>query len=569
MKKYPFKDLPFNIFLLLFVGLVLFIPRTQQLGKYVFIDESFYLKNSARFYWAIANQEYDQTDLVVHPGVTTHWLGAAAFWQFFPEYSELQDESSIADYQFRRLLEKNGLSLIYMLIWARGAVVVFNSLILVLAYLLLRRLYPAWLSVLSIFLVGFDPFFFDYSRFLHVDGMLAVLMFASLLAFVVYLKEHRWLWLVVSGIFAGLSALTKVTGLVLVGGVGIFALIDWIWKWDNAFGERRSWKSLLNLILKILLWVLVLLAVFVLFWPAMWSNPLESLSGIAEFTIDQGSANVISPQYFNGQRNPTGVFGSQYATYYLVTYLWRASPVTLVGIILLAAHFLLRNKWGQIDSNWDVIGKFLVFVLLYGLLMTISVKKFDRYILPVFPLLNVMAAVGFYTWVRIAVNSVSNRMDNQTLRQGVLALAVVVIAAYQGLLVYQVFPYGLSYYNPLLGGSERASEVMMVGYGEGLDQAAAYMMTVPGKRNLEIYSFYSNVFGFHFMHQINDLPWYPDQFTNEVFEADYWIIYHSQQQRGMSQPALDFVEGHEPEHIVVINGIEYAWIYNLAEIRGD
>jgi len=73
--------------LLLALAAVLLLPRALQLGRYVFIDETFYLKHSAQFYWAMVNQDYENTDLVVHPGVIPHWLGAAAFKHIFPESS--------------------------------------------------------------------------------------------------------------------------------------------------------------------------------------------------------------------------------------------------------------------------------------------------------------------------------------------------------------------------------------------------------------------------------------------------------------------------------------------------
>ena len=132
--------------LLLALAAVLVLPRGLQLGKYVFIDETYYLKHSAQFYWAMANQEYESTDLVVHPGVIPHWLGAAAFWHVFPEYAGVQPESQIADLTFRNLLEDFDLDLLTMLVWSRRMVVIFNSTMLVLAYLLARRLFPpGWL----------------------------------------------------------------------------------------------------------------------------------------------------------------------------------------------------------------------------------------------------------------------------------------------------------------------------------------------------------------------------------------------------------------------------------------
>jgi hypothetical protein len=63
------------------------------------------------------------------------------------------------------------------------------------------------------------------------------------------------------------------------------------------------------------------------------------------------------------------------------------------------------------------------------------------------------------------------------------------------------------------------------------------------------------------------MPWYASEFSDEVYAADYWVLYHSQKQRGMSGPAFEYVEGYKPEHTVVVNGFEYAWIYNLSEIK--
>ncbi len=317
----------------------------MQLGKYVFIDETYYLKHSAQFYWAMANQEYESTDLVVHPGVIPHWLGAAAFWHVFPEYAGVQPESQIADLTFRNLLEDFDLDLLTMLVWSRRMVVIFNSTMLVLAYLLARRLFPPWLAVLGTLLAGFDPFFFDHSRFLHVDGMMAVLMFVSLLAFLAYLKEGKTGWLLLSAVTAGMGVLTKVPVLALLGFVGLFGLIEWFWPRYQRFNPSRSWKGILRLAGVVLIWLLVVLVVIFALWPAMWQDPLSKLGHIAGFVLDQGGAEIISPMFFNGDLNPTGVFGWDFWYYYPLSYLWRASPVTLAGLVLLVIAFFTRKRF--------------------------------------------------------------------------------------------------------------------------------------------------------------------------------------------------------------------------------
>ncbi|MBN2043893.1 MAG: glycosyltransferase family 39 protein [Anaerolineales bacterium] len=552
---------------LLVLAAILLVPRAKMLGQYTFIDEAYYLKHGARFYWAVANQEYEGTDLVVHPGVTTNWLGAAAFFKVYPEFAEEYGELEIPDLILRRMLKGQDLSLNYVLIFARRNVVLFNAIFLLVAYLLARRLFPIWLALPGMILAGFSPFYFEHSRFLFVDGILSTLMLASLLAMLVYLKENRIGWLLFSAVLGGLSVLTKVPGLMLVGFLGLFGLIEWLGSRSEIFWPPRSWGGMGKLVGAVLLWLLVALAVIALFWPAMWQAPWEKLGRIASFVLDQGGADLISPMFFNGEINPSGVFGWEYASYYLITYLWRGSPVTQAGLLLLIAAYVLRKRVQLPEISWLVVGRLAVFGLGYILLMTLSVKKFDRYILPSLLPLNLMAAAGYYLWVRRLVELVTKPWKRQNLQHGLILLALLAIAGLQVLLVYRVFPYGLSYYNPFMGGTQSAVEVMMVGYGEGLDQAAEYLMTKPGKVDLVIYSFYSNAFGFHFDWQINEMPWYEWEFTDEVFDADYWVLYQSQKQRGMSGPAFEYVEGYQPEHVVVINGLEYAWVYNLAEIR--
>ena len=56
-----------------------------------------------------------------------------------------------------------------------------------------------------------------------------------------------------------------------------------------------------------------------------------------------------------------------------------------------------------------------------------------------------------------------------------------------------VAPYALAYYNPLVGGGPAASRVLLVGWGEGLDQVAAYLNAQPSSERqlIAIYSRWS------------------------------------------------------------------------------
>ena len=552
------------VLVLIVVAAALFVPRSKGLGEYTFIDETYYLKHSAQFYWAVANQHYEDTYLIVHPGVTTMWMGAAAFWQYFPEY-QARDSVEIKDLRFRMTLQNNQLTYLDMQVYARRVVVAFNTSLLIVAFVLCRRLFGVWPAVGAALLVGFDPFYFDYSRFLHVDGTMTTLMFVSLLAFLVYLREgHGWGWVLLSALMAGLAMLTKVIGGFMLLAVGFFALLEWWQPQGGAFGPRLSWRGFKKLVGVLLVWVLLMALVFFACWPAMWVAPLESLGKIVQFTLERSNAEVLSPMFFNGEINPTGTFGLDYAYYYPLTYLWRSSPVVWGGLLLMLVLAVVRPEAVKEKVPWGVVVRLGLFVLFYTAAMTLSKQKFDRYLLPAYLPLDVIAGIGWWyaaDWLGQLFGA----------RRRVLLPAAVVGAAVllQGLLVYQVFPYGLSYYNPLMGGGEKAPQVMMVGAGEGLDQAADYMRTVPDKQELVIYSFYAGSFNFHYLENVLTLPWYAYNDFAPVYDADYVILYITQMQRGLAQPITDFLADKPVAYTVEINGIEYARIYHMSEFAGE
>lgn len=559
MKKVFTSDRLVEIVLLGLLAAVLLLPRMKNLDRSVFIDETFYLKHGATFYRAVDHGEWEQTNLVIHPGVTVNWLGAFAFWRVFPEISDEMGAAHTPDLTFRRILEANDLRLDWMLVYARQGVVLVNSALLVLAYVLGRRLFTPWVAAVGVLLAAYDPFFFDYSRFLHVDGLLSTLALTSILAYIVFLEERRPGWAALSGVLAGLAFLTKSSAVLLIPAVIGGVLIYWLWRRKTSDGQvLRTYLGGLAM------WLVLAVVVIYSLYPALWHDPVEPLREIFSFIQNQAGAEVISPMYFNGEINPTGVFGPEYFYYYPLSYLWRASPVVLAGLILLGVGMLFRSRLSLPDRSWRAGVVLVLWSLGYAAAMTLSAKKFDRYILPSFLPLAMASGIGYFLWLRFLLEKVNDKRHLRVRQFGML-LAALAVVGLQGALVWQVFPYGLSYYNPLMGGGAKAPEVMMVGYGEGLDQAGAYMMGVPGTRNLTIYSFYSGVFGFHYLQQVKDLPWYADGFSAEVLEADYWILYHSQWQRGMSPQILDWVEGQPVAHSVWINGIEYVRIYRLAD----
>ncbi|MFN8458472.1 MAG: hypothetical protein U0401_28100 [Anaerolineae bacterium] len=55
-------------------------------------------------------------------------------------------------------------------------------------------------------------------------------------------------------------------------------------------------------------------------------------------------------------------------------------------------------------------------------------------------------------------------------------------------------PYYLTYYNPFLGGVQEAAQQVPVGWGEGLEQAAHFLNSLPNAKKLNVSSWYGSIF---------------------------------------------------------------------------
>lgn len=142
---------------------------------------------------------------------------------------------------------------------------------------------------------------------------------------------------------------------------------------------------------------------------------------------------------------------------------------------------------------------------------------------------------------------------------GLIALLLI-----QALFVLPSYPYYFSYYNPLAGGGAVAARTIQVGWGEGLNEAAAYLNTLPGAGSLKAVSWYSTAFEPYFngrtIYKIEDEK--ISRSAKPGLAADVVIFYINQVQRRLpSDGALAYFRRGEPLYTVRLNGQPYAWIY--------
>jgi 4-amino-4-deoxy-L-arabinose transferase-like glycosyltransferase len=551
-----------NLLLFLLLVLAIWLPRALALGRFATPDEPNWLARSANFLYALRQGDFASTYQKEHPGVTVMWAGAAGFLWRYPEYLNGQPGQLSKD-DFHSYLEKKSKEVtpLELLRAGRFFIVLFHTVVLAISFLFARRLFGVWPALLGFLLIAFDPFHLGLTRLLHTDGLLSDFVLLTVLAYCSFLQEKRLRDLLVSAVAAGLAWLTKSPGLFLAPIIGLLTLPAF-WQAITQRDRESLFQRLWRPAWPVLAWFVVGVLIFVALWPAMWVHPFETLAHIFSGAQNYAEEGHDSALFFNGQVAVDGKLGLSYFYFYPLTFLWRTTPVVLLGLLpALWAFFTRRPPFDKPGARLASVA-LLVVVVVYLLGLTFPLKKFDRYFLPAYAPLDILAGLGWYSLALFLKERVFKGVYRYT--PYLLAVAVLGIQAAGSL---NTFPYYLPYYNPLLGGGRKAPAVMQIGWGEGLDQAARYLNQKKDAEKLKVIAWYpTGCFSYFFEGKARNFwQWTnitPDEWQR-FFEADYAVIYVGQEQRQLTKPVLDYISKLAPEHSIWLNGIEYARIYKI------
>jgi hypothetical protein len=398
----------------------------------------------------------------------------------------------------------------------------------------------AWLAL--------DPFHIANSKTLLLDATLSTTMFVSALFGLCYvLRGRRWRNLILSGVFGGLAVLTKIPGVQLVPWIGTVLLAGW-WM------ERRPSQSsgfFSSVILPSLVWGGVAALVFVVLWPSMWVRPRLTLEAMFHAASNYAGVPHNHPNYFLGQVVTT----DQGPWFYPVTCLVKSTFLTLpfLGIALV----LLPLAWRERRKQAVVVLALVCYALLYTVQMTLGAKKGIRYILPVFPVIDVVAAFGIVWWSeRLPFDRL--KASRRRFQARWLVTAVVVSAVLgQALVALPHHPYYDVRDNLLIGGYRAGRRLIApMEQGEGLDLAARYLNGLPGASELRVGAQIAEAFQRHFDGETVE-------FTDP--SADYLVFAQNTvtRQSGIEewQALWDAYKFTLPEYQVAFGGVPYAWVY--------
>lgn len=652
------------------------VPRLLAPGDFWTADEAKHWSVRVdTFLPAVQEGNYAATNLVGHPGVTTMWLGSLGvlLHQGLANLGVVPADDPALYRMFLRV-----------------PIAIVTSLCIGGGYLLLRRLIGNRIALMTALLWIGDPFLVAHSKVLHVDALLTSFLLISMLAAMAavrlddfahageHLAEHaafpriRWGMLALSAITGGLALLTKSPSMILFPMIPLIALV-------GIFATARPLSALLQprravaslprpsdssprrlvasspyrtntslfgiLLLLLLVWGCIAAGTWIGLWPAAWLDPIGSMMTVINEIFRNGAEPHGWGNFFMGR-----VVGDPGPLFYPVAIDLRLNPASMIGLFAAAgaAIVFLATRRNQsrctplIQSPAFVL--LVLFALVFTAIMTILAKKFDRYVLPVFPILDMVAAYGLL-WLFDELTShsgkstiertgaktqslhtepdntsvartstrktkypvqtapqaqhIRNAYDNRSAtfhtttngykaayreteqeheptaapdtpaqqpsrRAWLMPVLWALVVGFLALNLAWFHPYELAYYNQFLGGGEVAENAMYVGWGEGLEKAAAYINKQHNGCELGIASWYELV-----ILPYSCTPVLHQGYITVPGHVHYAVLYVNQVQRQIRMNEIaPYIRDHGSlVHTVKIHGIDYAYVYQLQQPR--
>lgn len=563
----------------LFFGMCLFaaasVPRLFSLGAHWTSDEGGWLDHSTVFMTAVEMGAFSETLVTFHPGVVTMWI--AALRTFFTEPH----------------VSVQGLALAR---WFIGIALLSGIGI---AAVLLYRLFGRWVALIGAAFLSFSPLFLAQSRRVHTDALAAVFVLLTVLALLLYCQiPQKRRYLIGSGIAFGLACLAKSNSLILLLWVPICFLL---------FRNREeTWRQFFFRGLGATLCFLscTLLTVFAL-WPLFWNSTFLigglCLLGVTLFAyreLQRGAhgrltlylASVVVVGVVSGYmvRTVWRVFdGVAWAIttphnvehfflgqvlydpgwfFYPLVLCTETTPLTLplvfAGCLFLwrKRHAWSRNGQEEYSRQFRIALALVAVVLLFTLCLSLTSKKFSRYLLPAFPILEILAALGFFEFLKWGCSYIDSRFGTGTTSQKLTFSIVILLCLFliQILPVLRLHPYYGTYYNLCFKLTD-IRKIITVGAGAGYDLAAKYLNRKPNAEELHVQTFPQSAQFFipYFVGQ----PLWSD--ADEAIIPDYEVVHLRESQAGWV-PQTGTLNG-ELEHVITLNGIDYVWIYKIPQ----
>ncbi len=407
------------------------------------------------------------------------------------------------------------------------------------------------MALIASLLLAVSPFHAAMSRWVHVDQPATFFLTVAMLCFYVGQVENRPLWKAAAGVAYAFAYLSKLTILAALP-----ALVAWrLWMaWrargttnpenpaDKGLFAAHPWRGDL-----IFLVTGVLIAY--VFYPRAWLDPLFIFR--SPFNMTSGAV-ASHANFFMGRP-----MAAAPPSFYWVMMAMRAQELLLVGL-LCATVLLVRAALRKRPADPFILLIVLWWIAVPALLGTAG-KQGDRYILPAWPAMTLIAAAGLTG----ALDLVSRRRTRVAQRRAMMALVAVILVVGVVNLV-RFFPNLTLYYNSLAGGPGGASGCVLL-YGAGEKEVAEFLARdLQPDAIVDVAGHETSVAFYMPPQQVRTTDELAGQPVGLRKPADYLVLFQHVRVRFPEGPSVRYARDHVPIKTIRIAGADLAWVYRMA-----
>jgi hypothetical protein len=522
----------------LILFLVAFLPRANHLVARSIV----WHYRAIEFIEAIMAADFGQTLQAPHPGVITMWLAGLAHWLANTVYS-----------RFDRLPLDQQMTIELIPL----AMVI--SLLIVLAYFQLTRIFDRQVAAIATLLLALDPFNIFISKPLQVDALMSVFVMTSVLFIFLYISltgRGRSLYISLSGFFAGLALLSKTPALFLIPYLflclGVWTLLELRANGNKTGFKISGWRALIKPTMNqgkaVGIWLLFMLITYSILWPSMWVQPLDTLDqsfGKSLFYAETPHSKEILFLGETTTEDPGPLF---YPVHLTIKTTMITLPFFLISLVFLFDRKIERHQR-------LVLGLMFAFVFFFMFQMTLGDKKIARYILPAAAFVVLVAgfgAVHFFRWLARG-------------RRWFLNLSLFLVVAAQFAIAIPRHPYYGTHFNRFFGSPKTILDKGVIpgqDQGEGLDIAAEYLNSLPLSQLLVASAQIPVSFGRYFHGKTVEM-------TDD--KVDYLVFARNRVLRAANQKVNDIdlwraYRTRQPKFVVEFDDVPYVWVYKVGPV---
>lgn len=522
-----FKKKGVLAFFVLFSVIVLNLGfGSYHLAEFAAVDEPLWTYDRIPKFWSNTIEgEFWKTMISDKPGITVPIISGTVMHWTNPIYykSAKWNEDSL----------KNYIDIKEMNFSLRFPILLFNALMLVVFYFLIKKLLGNFIALISSILIGLSPLLLGISSIINPDSLLWTFTPLSLVAYFVYLNDRRSKYLYWAGIFLGLAVLTKYVANILY--IFFFALIflEYILhraKYENISAGNYFKKAFADYFILIFFSLLT----FFLLLPAAWVDISRVLEGtilskafvsiwpvflaiigliIADIFIFKDkfispAVNFLSKYRFvfilginlafailiiatlvntylgmkfydleailaspKSSKTFGGLTGLMLANFYSL--IFGLTPLAFLAMFYSSLSNIFSRKVNEKKAWFTYIA---LFIILYYLASTVEgVSATIRYQIILYPLAMILAAIGIYQIINIGIIKKYNASW----------LVFLIILAGSIYSLNSIKPFYFSYASDLL---PKKNVLNLKDMGDGSYEAAAYLNRLPDSSSLIIWT---------------------------------------------------------------------------------